>query len=80
MRINPEKQKNLGGFQQKISFRQLTHMTIIFEKKENAWLAHTVWDSIFRIKTFKRKKSTRGDFMRYFWMQSIYLQSLIWEM
>ena len=76
----PWKTKNLGGFQQKISFRQLRHMTIIFEKKESAWLAHTVLDSIFRIKTFKWKKSTRGDFMRYFWMQSIYLQSLIWEM
>ena len=55
------KTTKLRGFQQKISNRQLRHMTIIFETKENAWPAHTILDSIFCMKTFQCKKSARGD-------------------
>ena len=71
----PCKTTELGGFKQNIPSRQLRHMTIIFEKKENAWLAHPILDSFLRTKTFKCKKYARGDFMRYCWIQSIYLQS-----
>ena len=79
----PCKTTKFGAFRKKISFRQLRHMTIIFEKKENAWLAHTILDSNLRMKTFKCKKSARADFMGHFWMQSIYLQfgrcRIFWE-
>ena len=64
----PCKTTKLGGFQHKISYRQLRHMTIIFEKRENAWTAYTILDSILCMKTFHCKKSARGDFMRHFWM------------
>ena len=66
MKIGPAKQQNSEHSGKKIFFRQLRHMTIIFEKKENAWLAHTILDLILRMKTFTCKKSARADFMEYF--------------